>query len=89
MDHLREAESPAAEPAVKVADGTPPPTAELPVLPTHYCKDMIYYFGSFDLWKSYYSHIFYAVVTLKIRRKFYYVYTLKNLMQKFEGNSTT
>ena len=50
MDHLREAESPAAEPAVKVADGTPPPTAELPVLPTHYCKDMIYYFGSVDLY---------------------------------------
>ena len=54
MDHLHEAESTGAEPAVKVADGTPPPTAELPVLPTHYCKDMIYYFGSFDLWKSYF-----------------------------------
>ena len=49
MDHLREAESPAAEPAVKVVDGTPPPTAELPVLPKNYCKDMMYYFESFDL----------------------------------------
>ena len=52
MDHLREAESLAAEPAVKVADGMPPPTAEFPVLPTHYCTEMIYYFGSltFVLW---------------------------------------
>ena len=88
MDHLREAESPAA-PAVKVADGTPPPTAELPVLPTHYCKDMIYYFGSFDLWKSHYSHKFYALVTFLIKNwKEILLHTLKNLMQKFEGNST-
>ena len=47
MDHLREAESPAAEPAVKVVDGTPPPTAELPVLPKNYCKDIIFLLSDF------------------------------------------